>query len=419
MSGIYPSGGYRGSFNSSGGFQTATAPGTANNHFGPVGRGRGVGRGFFDLPIKPRASTLGNGIKVYPTQAVFDRPEPMKRYRVAQVDRSLLRYGLKLAPKAFRLYPPIRIAGYVLDAINLTMQITSTAEIPAVPARIDMPVGTKWKRAGCNDTVPNASMSGNFTCFHTYLGWPSGSIIHGRTPNYPASGTGSAAFATINLSGQACAGGPCGLMEAQYTLSGAAFQPQPRLIPGVPAVPGFTKVLDPGTVDQGLPWSLLPYRMNYPQGREAGTGYAVPPKAPNPALSTHGERVRSLGPIRKNPSNNFRRGKETKLILTPAARSAIGMAINAITESIDLIRPIWDALPDKYQTRGAPPQVMLKEIFTNFDKINWTEAVLGIVENQIEDKIFGAIGSALTKAQRRAYLKGYLSRMNLATGPAL
>lgn len=72
----------------------------------------------------------------------------------------------------------------------------------------------------------------------------------------------------------------------------------------------------------------------------------------------------------------------------------------ALTESIDAVDSIYEAIPSSAR-RASGPIGKVEAIYANFDKIDWVEAIKNLLENQLEDRIVGRSIGATTKAYRR------------------
>lgn len=157
------------------------------------------------------------------------------------------------------------------------------------------------------------------------------------------------------------------------------------------------------------------------------------------------------------------REKEVKMRTSPGVFKMVSIAINAATESADLIEAIWDALPDEpaglwfdvqhsklgwtrkpnegfyksgmyqihvknketkkietiwVQRRKPPPQVMLQEIYHNLAAVDKAKALENIVLNQLEDFAYGKAGQALGDASKKTRPHGDLP-FGFGLGPAM
>lgn len=102
-------------------------------------------------------------------------------------------------------------------------------------------------------------------------------------------------------------------------------------------------------------------------------------------------------------------------------RLAPFLIINALTESIDFTKAIWEALPAKYRkAKGTRIDYMLADIWRHWDKIDWREAAYNLVENAVEDNTIGRINRAVNSRTEdvfgRTGIQGGASRVNYALG---
>lgn len=84
--------------------------------------------------------------------------------------------------------------------------------------------------------------------------------------------------------------------------------------------------------------------------------------------------------------------KETKL--RTRYPQAIIRILGKVTEAGDVLDVLTDAIPYKYRGPGwkyASPTDKLKFLLRNFDKIQWNEAIIGLVLEQLEDRIYGEL----------------------------
>lgn len=143
---------------------------------------------------------------------------------------------------------------------------------------------------------------------------------------------------------------------------------------------------------------------------------AIPDRKPNPYRDAR-EQTRSgyepggqtsTGPALRGLPNALRRRPGTrtkeppKLILSPAAKSWLGMAVNAITEAKDLTEAVYKGLPKHLQHYGKDKtlQAKIEKIYRNPDKLDMRRVVYEILLNQLEDAAFGKLGQINAKANR-------------------
>lgn len=120
------------------------------------------------------------------------------------------------------------------------------------------------------------------------------------------------------------------------------------------------------------------------------------------------------------------RTKEQKKKLDPDAirlKRWVYWAVNGITETQDVLNAFWDALPPEIQRkyleayRNSAGELKWtnsindrnRAVYEHFDKVGMVEALRNLAKNQIEDYIYGRLGSAQAKATRRLALQGYWS----------
>lgn len=110
----------------------------------------------------------------------------------------------------------------------------------------------------------------------------------------------------------------------------------------------------------------------------------------------------------KGPRPPGRGTKERKAGLPPWA-AAIWHGVGPITEGVDLVNAVYEALPRRIKVeaynkygRQPTPQEKLMLIYNNIGKLNVGKAVTNIVENQVEDFVIGKFGKALGQASRNS-----------------
>ena len=129
------------------------------------------------------------------------------------------------------------------------------------------------------------------------------------------------------------------------------------------------------------------------------------------------------------------RTRERKFIANIAARSILGKMIGGVTESLDFINAIWEALPPANRTgqrmtkRGkrageyvqafAPtPNDKLRDIYRGWDKIDVEAAIRNVILEQLEDALYGRLGRAQQRLARNT-LERIGRPVGLTTGPSL
>ena len=102
-----------------------------------------------------------------------------------------------------------------------------------------------------------------------------------------------------------------------------------------------------------------------------------------------------------------RKVKERKI----AAPKFVMTILNGITEFSDLLRALYKALPQKYQRKGILIRDQWKEVYKHWDEIDLEHAVRAVGRDQLEDMIFGRVGSTGGKgAHNRQDLIDKISR---------
>lgn len=156
----------------------------------------------------------------------------------------------------------------------------------------------------------------------------------------------------------------------------APLPDQVRVMPfGPPAVPGFPEISNP-LIPQQLPSTDIPYSQipNIPdsQFRETSYGEASEPVAP---------------PV-------FHPGPPGPGVTEKKLRTPYPVIVNILTEGVDAIEAIWEAIPPEHRFwRNPTPQGMVQDIYYNWDHIDWEQVVWNLVANEIEDRAIGAFMS--------------------------
>jgi len=85
------------------------------------------------------------------------------------------------------------------------------------------------------------------------------------------------------------------------------------------------------------------------------------------------------------------------------------------TEAIDFIEAIWKAIPKHLRMgRKTTPQDMLSDIYNHWHHIQWTDALLNLVYNELEDRVIGKVAGTASKAR-----SPWNKNRQLTSGPAL
>lgn len=116
----------------------------------------------------------------------------------------------------------------------------------------------------------------------------------------------------------------------------------------------------------------------------------------------------SSSAVRRPP--NRKTTKEVKL--RPGTHMA-AKVFGALTEFSDLLHALRGALPKKLRGRPHTLQDEFGIVWSNFDKIDWKEALINALTNELEDRIFGQLGQVGKRASSK------LGRpVGVNTGPA-
>ena len=127
-------------------------------------------------------------------------------------------------------------------------------------------------------------------------------------------------------------------------------------------------------------------------------------------------------PVRPRPPGKGT--KERKFVLAIGQRSLVGLGVNLVTESLDVLNCLNDSLPRKYRPtphvdgkgkwHRATPQQIAYNLYLHHDKIDPVALLQCMIANQVEDYAIGKLGQLTAKANRRR------GRMHgFALGPAL
>lgn len=213
-------------------------------------------------------------------------------------------------------------------------------------------------------------------------------------------------------------------------------QPQPEVSPQY--APHELPVFAPQPAPRPLPWRMIPYRIPnpfYPPFEQTERGpvpvpspnkpgktiVVTPPATParprpgapgrdDPILEQPPEPQVVARPPRTNdakapfPRRPDRRTKERKLMFRAGPMGQlVKVTLEGLSEVADFITAMWEALPKKYQVpvyadgrwRRKLPQEMLRDLYDNFDQIDWQKAGENWAWNEIQDEAFGRIGNAI------------------------
>jgi len=206
----------------------------------------------------------------------------------------------------------------------------------------------------------------------------------------------------------------------RYDRRAPGADPNPVVAPGTS--PGWTW---PQFAPDYDPWPHMPYDplrppqtepLPYPQPLPRR---AVPQRKPNPFRNPREQTQRGPNPTRQprgrvdftpypgtrisvRPQTRFKRPppgtKERKVALK--LPKVLNRWYGRFTEGIDFIDVIYDSLPMKYQDFDANPYQKARTIYDHYDEIDIERAVMGLVQEQIEDRVWGAIGNRMKQVAR-------------------
>lgn len=187
--------------------------------------------------------------------------------------------------------------------------------------------------------------------------------------------------------------------------------------PFIPAVqPGAIPILSPVPEPQPIPYESLPYRRpsgwpessawgNAAPGEPVGSPGQVP--GPQIVLTPTGYTAQPSTPFR--PPRPPKRGeKEKKGVVSLNASGnklfiATGKAFGAITELADFIEAIYEAIPEAIRGKRKRSLVnQMKFIASHYESIVLDDAILNVIQNQVEDAAIGKLAQAATKSFAKA-----------------
>ena len=224
----------------------------------------------------------------------------------------------------------------------------------------------------------------------------------------------------------------------------------PKVVPVPNAVPlelpaPLIETIDPASrspfglqaTPQPVPYPLIPHLRSNPwryhrYQRESGYVVPLPLRSPqlkpdefplvaptvavsaSPEIAARAEPLPATHTLGKPKSGDKERKIRTKGYL------AMNFVLGNITEGLDLLYCVWDALPKKYQQgwKRPKPQLALEILYKNWDKVDVELAGKNIALNQIEDFVYGSIGQEMKKASKKLRPHGDLP-IGFQAGPAL
>jgi len=179
--------------------------------------------------------------------------------------------------------------------------------------------------------------------------------------------------------------------------------------------PGPTPTYRPGRIVlprvAPAPWYIP--TVPVPATTPLPAGQPVPGAVPTPAVIPIN--VPSLGSVTTtlSPRSSFRRAPETSPIHArkrpPSGvkerkvrinlRGALGV-VGLVTESLDWLNALYDALPDEYKVKGKRSNQIERgqAVFDHFDKIDIAKAIQNLLINHIEDKVIGKLSQKAADA---------------------
>lgn len=186
--------------------------------------------------------------------------------------------------------------------------------------------------------------------------------------------------------------------------------PIPPLVPQID--PLAIPPLAPAPQPIPIPVPQIPNRpTNDPDAPPGERTERLPRRAPRARRDRGTERVVS-GPRGQSRPSRYRRRppqrgeKEKKMIIAVDQASTFGRALNYFTETLDWINCVHKGLPASRRSWDRTQQQKVADIYNGWSHIDWANVVYACVENQIEDYIFGRLGRAQARANRRLGISG-------------
>jgi len=193
-------------------------------------------------------------------------------------------------------------------------------------------------------------------------------------------------------------------------------------IPGVWTIPPAPTVYGPGAITTSPP-DVSPtegpdsgYTIPDPEG--PGTPPPppyVPPYYPDgPVIGTPGEPVIPNVPPRG--STVERKGT----IFAPGGAGALVQGtFHAITEGMDVLDSLYDALPEDCRKGSSTPQGKAIAIYNCYERMSLSGAIENLIKNYIEDNAVGRLNAATNRGMRNARNRGYLPQGGFYVNPGL
>lgn len=317
------------------------------------------------------------------------------------------------------------------DALKTAYDLYKYFEDPGAVAQ-----ALRNKMPGWNlvSICPTGPIGGPMTSWQYATSNPCSLLPDGATFNFPVT----------NIATGVRVYGPSGRAD-QYKHSGMALFSRPNTSVGVSSpktipvvyepMPGYIPAYDPNQIPIGqpvptprpLPYRVLPHRRENPfrapseqpqrgpapvprprpQERPATRPRPVPrPQgnafpgvrpAPNPAIELFPvvRPVKGGHTFQPPPPGT----KERKFILALDNGSMLGIVVNAVGETNDVLEALHDALPKGCQT-GTTPQAMAADILGCYQQMDLGKALYNLLANQLEDNVYGRLGRLAAAANR-------------------
>lgn len=174
-----------------------------------------------------------------------------------------------------------------------------------------------------------------------------------------------------------------------------------------------------------IPWSDIPHRQTDPDlspHEQTMRGYGVPltfipglDPAPEPdPAGPPGSDGNPLPPTPERPPQEKEKEKKLKRKGGGALRF-IGGAAGGVTEGLDAINEMYEALPEQYRPGyyqihdrngrliwvrrwRASQQQRINAVLRNLDNLDWNRALQNVVKNNFEDRIYANLGRRMGEA---------------------
>lgn len=136
-------------------------------------------------------------------------------------------------------------------------------------------------------------------------------------------------------------------------------------------------------------------------GEPAYAPYAPAFGAPGTAISYGANVATALahGMIPRVPPSPRERERKTNPIAT-----WVYAGLGFITETVDAVDAVWEALDDEVKTRvkgrRTTPQQKLEDLFNNLDRLDVNQAFINLIIEGLEDRLWGALGKQTRDANR-------------------